>query len=81
MRSEKEIKERITFLENEICRSPQEDEEIRVLEEVLEGEPRYSVAELEKIEKHLEDASENKGLGAPVIITLHNLIFSPLTTI
>ena len=49
MMSEKEIKKQIAHLLDIICRSPQEDEEIRVLEEVLDGESRYSIAEIEKV--------------------------------
>jgi len=45
MRSEKEMKERINVLEHTICPSPQQEEELKVLEELLEGEPRYSWGE------------------------------------
>ena len=45
LKSEKEIKERINVLEHTICPSPQQEEELKVLEELLEGEPRYSWGE------------------------------------
>lgn len=57
MRSEKEIREEIKRLDELYPNvdNPDLDSQFEILEWVLEGEPRYSVADLEKIQERLED--------------------------